>query len=274
MIYNLTLAVFSLIFGLITGSFLNVCVYRIPAGKSIVYPNSACPSCGTNIKWYHNIPVFSYIFLLGRCAYCGKKISIRYPVVEMLNAVLYLAAFAVYGLSYDMFFVWIFMSGMIVISLIDIDTQDVYYSTVIPLIITGILWGALSPSKSVWLSLTGGGAAAISLIAVTAVFYAVTGKIGMGAGDTLIFAAVGTHVHLFFLPYVLLLASVSGMIFYAVAKIVFRRDKIAGNIRESDLKTDKSEDLERAIYFGPFLAFGGAVFVLVPYELFELFILG
>ena len=89
---------FVFIYGLLFGSFLNVCIYRIPIGKSIVFPPSSCTKCGHKITWYENIPVFSWFFLRGKCSGCGEKISLIYPVIELLNAVLYLFAFLKFGL--------------------------------------------------------------------------------------------------------------------------------------------------------------------------------
>ena len=79
---------FAFVFGLLFGSFLNVCIYRIPREKSIVWPPSACPHCNAHISWYDNIPLLSYLVLLGKCRHCKKPISIQYPIVELLTAIL------------------------------------------------------------------------------------------------------------------------------------------------------------------------------------------
>ena len=85
-------AILSAAFGLVVGSFLNVVIYRLPVkGKFFEKSRSYCPKCGAELKWYHNIPVFSYVFLRGRCALCKEKISPRYPLVELLNAGLWVA---------------------------------------------------------------------------------------------------------------------------------------------------------------------------------------
>ena len=88
-----------IVFGLIVGSFLNVCIYRIPQGESIVSPPSKCPSCGTPIKFYDNVPVVSYMLLMGRCRSCGAKVSARYPFIEFLNAALYATVLNRFGIE-------------------------------------------------------------------------------------------------------------------------------------------------------------------------------
>lgn len=92
------------IYGLLIGSFLNVCIYRTPRGESIAFPASHCPKCGTKLKWYDNIPLFSYIFLKGKCRYCKEKISLQYPIVEALNALIYIILFYYFSLSIDFIF--------------------------------------------------------------------------------------------------------------------------------------------------------------------------
>ncbi|EQB3123923.1 prepilin peptidase, partial [Clostridium botulinum] len=115
-----------LILGIIIGSFLNVCIYRIPKGESIIFPPSYCEKCGVNIKIYNLIPVVSYIFLRGRCKCCKNKISLRYPLVELLTGILFLSIYHLCGLNFSFIKYIIFVSFIIVIGFIDLDTTDVY----------------------------------------------------------------------------------------------------------------------------------------------------
>ena len=108
------------IYGLIIGSFLNVCIYRIPKEESISFPPSYCGSCGKKINWYDNIPVFSYINLRGKCRSCNSKISIQYPLLEILNALIYLILFKTFGLTIDFLFYALIMSTLIVVFFIDL----------------------------------------------------------------------------------------------------------------------------------------------------------
>ena len=119
---------FLLIFipGIVIGSFLNVCICRIPEGESVVYPSSRCTYCGTPLKWYDLIPVLSYLSLKGKCRYCGGSISPQYPIVELLNGLLYLYFFYKFGLSPEFIFYCIAFSILMIISFID------YYKQIIP----------------------------------------------------------------------------------------------------------------------------------------------
>ena len=117
------------ILGLIIGSFLNVCIYRIPREESIVYPSSHCTECGNRIKSYDLIPLISYIFLKGRCRYCREKISIRYPIIELISGINFSIIYLVYGLGFNFIKYSIFICFLLVIGIIDYDTTDVYFKT-------------------------------------------------------------------------------------------------------------------------------------------------
>ena len=111
--------VFVFLFGLIIGSFINVCIYRIPSGKSIVSPPSACTSCGKRLTALDLVPVLSYVFLRGRCRHCGASISPRYPLIELLTAIVYIAIFIKYGLTIPFFAFAILMAILIAVFFID-----------------------------------------------------------------------------------------------------------------------------------------------------------
>lgn len=108
------------IFGTILGSFLNVCIYRMPKNESVVWPRSHCPHCKKRIPGYNNIPIISYILLGGRCRFCKEKISLRYPVVELITALLLVALYARYKLSFDFFFYTVLLMGLIIATFVDI----------------------------------------------------------------------------------------------------------------------------------------------------------
>ncbi|MCB2298685.1 prepilin peptidase [Clostridium tagluense] len=127
------------ILGLLIGSFLNVCIYRIPRGESIAYPPSHCTSCGSNIKSYDLIPVISWIFLSGKCRGCGQKISIRYALVELATGILFLLTYFQYGVSIFLLRYLILIPFLIVIAMIDYDTMEVYTTTTWVAIAMGIV---------------------------------------------------------------------------------------------------------------------------------------
>lgn len=113
------------LYGIVIGSFLNVCIYRIPKKENIAKVRSHCMSCGYQLKWYDLVPLFSYLFLGGKCRKCKEKISIQYPIIEALNGVLYLLVFAEYGLSIETLLYCLLFSALITLSVIDFRTYEI-----------------------------------------------------------------------------------------------------------------------------------------------------
>lgn len=112
--------IFAFIFGAIFGSFLNVCIYRMPLGKSVVWPGSHCPKCEKRIPWYDNIPFISYLLLGGKCRFCKEKISFRYLMIELLTALVFVLFFIYYRISYEFFYYIVFVCSLIVATFIDL----------------------------------------------------------------------------------------------------------------------------------------------------------
>lgn len=179
-----------LIYGLIIGSFLNVCIYRIPEGESISFPPSHCGSCGRRISWYDNIPVLSYIILGGRCRICHSKISIQYPFVELLNAVLYILLFRSFSFTIDFFFFSVISSILIVVLFIDLKHMIIPDSLILSIVAVEVIHkiagyyfnGNVNLKTSLIGALLAGG---LFLIIVL-----VSGG-GMGEGDVTLIASVG-----------------------------------------------------------------------------------
>ena len=121
--FNLLISSYAFILGACAGSFLNVCIYRIPENKSVIYPGSFCPNCRNSIPFYLNVPILSYLFLMGKCRFCRIPISIRYPAIELLTATLSLALFLKFSLTPALGFWFVFTCVLIVISFIDLDHQ-------------------------------------------------------------------------------------------------------------------------------------------------------
>ncbi len=128
-----------LLLGLIIGSFLNVCIVRLPREESIVYPASRCPRCGAGIRWYDNIPVLSFLLLRGKCRKCGQPISWRYPFVELANGLLYLWTVSHFGLTGESLLVMLLCSAFLVITFIDLDHQIIPDVITLPGMLIGLV---------------------------------------------------------------------------------------------------------------------------------------
>ena len=124
--YLLLILFFVFCIGTVIGSFLNVVILRAFSGESIVLPPSKCPKCGNKLKWWHNIPIISYILLRGKCYFCHEKISIQYPIVEFLTGVIFVAVFFKFGLQVDTLFAFAIAALLIVISVTDIKERVVF----------------------------------------------------------------------------------------------------------------------------------------------------
>lgn len=212
--------VVSLVFGLCIGSFLNVCIYRIPLEKSIAWPGSHCPLCQNRIAWYDNVPVLSYLILRGKCRHCHVRISPRYPLVEMLTGVLFVGVYNHYGLDWMTLVFWIMAAGLIVGTFVDFDHM------IIPdrVSMGGMVFGL---AASAWLPQlhgveTIGDGLVRSLIAlvfgsgilwiVAIVGKWVFKKDAMGFGDVKLLGAIGALIGIPGVIYTILISSLVGTI--------------------------------------------------------------
>ena len=234
---------FACILGAIIGSFLNVCIYRIPAGKSIVSPPSSCPLCNHRIRWYENIPVLSYLFLGGKCASCKSKISYRYPAIELLTGVLFSLVLYYFGFSLVTLIYWLLAAALVVITFIDLDHQIIPDVISLPGIVVGFFCSFFIPWIS-WLDsffglLLGGG-----LLLVVAWLYEVIAKReGMGGGDIKLLAMLGAFLGWKAILPIVFIASLVGTLVGIPAMIL------------------QKEDSRLAIPFGPFLSFAALVYL-------------
>jgi len=218
---QIVLVIIVFLFGLAIGSFLNVCIYRLPRRQSLALPRSFCPRCRTPIAWYDNIPVLSYLILRGRCRHCGGKISIRYPLVELVTGFIFVAVHlrvlnmrqclfrdhAIYLSLVVIPFLWYFTASLIALSLIDWEHKILPDPITYPLLAVGLLFAIISPRhfclfqwrniaapgylsglKYSVLGLAIGGG---SLWLIGAAGKAVFKKEAMGFGDVKLMAAVG-----------------------------------------------------------------------------------
>ncbi|WP_195266666.1 A24 family peptidase [Clostridium sp. 1001275B_160808_H3] len=240
-----------LIIGLCIGSFLNVCIYRIPREESIAFPPSHCTSCGYELKAIDLIPIISYLFLKGKCRKCGEKISIKYPLVELLNGVLYLLIFLKFGLSLNFVFYSLLTSLLIVISYIDLECKYIYSSTTIFGVVLAaiyILIGLYTKDASIVNNLLGG------VIGYGIIYLIVIVTKGMGQGDAEIAGFCGLFLGIKGILVSLFIAVVLGGLVAAII-LLFK------------LKDRKSE-----IAFGPYIAIGSIVYIFIGKELLSLYL--
>lgn len=218
---------FALVFiiGSVIGSFLNVCIYRIPRGESISYPPSHCTNCNKKIKPYDLIPILSYIILNGKCRYCGEKISMEYPIIEFINGILFTAIYLKYGIGFVFIKNVILLCFLIVIGMIDYKTTDVYTVTTWSGIIIGVFLAILGYYWGYdYKQYLFGGALGVGFIASIILL-----THGMGWGDAEICALCGVFLGvkytLLMLFIAVLIAAVSGTILILL-KIKSRKDYI------------------------------------------------
>jgi leader peptidase (prepilin peptidase)/N-methyltransferase len=207
--------------GAIVGSFLNVVIHRYPREESIVFPGSHCPHCNAAIRWYDNIPVLSFLILRARCRACGEGIAWRYPLVELANALFYLATFLYTGPTVAFVVVAAIISMTIVLIYIDADIQILPDVIDIPGIAIGLGAGALglgmlnpglALADSLIDSLAGAILGAVILLTIIGTYWLIRRAEGMGLGDVKMLAMIGAVTGWRTIPGVLLLAAVSGAI--------------------------------------------------------------
>ena len=240
--------VYGIIFvlGLLFGSFLNVCIYRIPNGESVAFPPSHCPKCNTNIKPYDNIPIISYLILKGKCRNCGIKISMRYPVVELITALLFTGVFFKYGLTFTALKLSFMVLILVTLSGIDYDTYTLPDRLTFALVVLGIL---LSGSiKGLESSFMGAAIYSFPFWMLYGFGESVLKKEIMGFGDVKLAAGIGA-----FLGY-------SGFYdFYLFFMLSF----VIGAVVSLLLIAFKIRKREELVPFGPFIAISAYVVMMI-----------
>jgi leader peptidase (prepilin peptidase)/N-methyltransferase len=219
--------------GAIVGSFLNVCIYRLPKKESILSPPSHCPHCGKPIKFYDNIPIVSYLLLGGKCRHCKEHISFRYPVVEGLSGLLSLALLMKYGLTVQSLLLFLFSAALIIITFIDLDYQIIPDSISIPGIFLGIGASFLIPLVS-WIE---------SIFGIL-----------MGGGDVKLLAMVGAWLGWKAIPFILFSSSLIGVLVGGGSGLISKRG------------------LRAKIPFGPFLSLSSIIYIFFGPELINWYI--
>ena len=264
---EIALYVFSFLLGTVLGSFLNVCIYRIPREESIAFPPSHCPQCGHKIKFYNNIPILSYLLLGGKCADCKSGISPVYPFVEILSGLLLLLTVYTFGLTLHTLFYGVFIFALLVITFIDLEHMIIPNIISLPGIIVGLIFNALITDwpysreliegasmslggffgllndvpvlDSVFGAVLGGGV----LLLIAFLYEVIRKRKGMGMGDVKLLAMIGAFIGVQGVVFVIFLSSVLGTV-VGISVILYKRG-----------------DLRYALPFGPFLSIASVIYV-------------
>jgi leader peptidase (prepilin peptidase)/N-methyltransferase len=226
--------------GLAVGSFLNVCIHRLPLGQSLNSPPSRCPNCDYRLRWFDNIPVVSYVMLGGRCRKCRTRISIRYPIVELVTMGLFLLHGAVFGWTALLIPRLVFACAMVVLFAIDLEHQLLPNVITLPGIVIGLIASAVLPPglvDAVIGVLIGGGV----LWLIGEAYFRFSGHEGMGGGDVKMLAMIGA-----FLGWKLVLVT-----------LVF--SSVAGSIIGLLVIAARKGGMKYALPYGTFLALGALV---------------
>lgn len=223
---------------------MNVCIYRLPASKSIINPaRSTCPNCGNIIKFYDNIPILSYLWLKGKCRHCSSPIAFRYLLVELAGGFFALCAYFKFGITIEAFVYYALISSLLVITFIDIDHQiipDVITLPGIPIFFFASFTLAAITCKDSLLGILAGGGSLL-LIAVT--YNLLTKKEGMGGGDIKLLAMIGAALGWEGALFTIFIGSAIGTLIGIILM----------------LRTRKG--LKLAIPFGPFLSMGAIIYI-------------
>jgi leader peptidase (prepilin peptidase)/N-methyltransferase len=231
------------VFGAIFGSFANVVIYRLPSEESIVLPASHCYSCKKPIKWYDNVPIFSWFILRGKCRNCSAKFSFRYPLVELIMAGLFVLAYHYAGFSWTLLEYLLFIFGLVCCTFIDIDHMILPDEFTLSGIVIGLVGAALNPQRDFLEAffgvLMGGG----FLWAMAYVYFLFTKQEGMGGGDIKLLAWIGALLGWKAIPFVIMSSAIIG----SVIGLIAARKQGAG--------------LKTVIPFGPYLALGAVIYL-------------
>jgi len=241
-------------FGAIIGSFLNVCIVRLPKRESLIRPPSHCPYCNKPIRFYDNIPIISYIILRGKCRYCNHPISPLYPMVEGLTGLMAVALFLRYGPTVEFVLLFFFSAALLVITFIDLAYQIIPDVISIPGIVIGFGASLLISSVS-WLDSLLGILAGGGILLLIAVGYKwITKRDGMGGGDIKLLAMMGAWLGWTAIPFIILASSLIGIFVGGGSGLLFRKG------------------LRARIPFGPFLAVASLIYLFFGPEIIRWYI--
>jgi leader peptidase (prepilin peptidase)/N-methyltransferase len=231
--------------GAVVGSFLNVLIFRIPEGQSIVLPSSHCPKCGHAVRVYDNIPIISYLILRGKCRDCHEKISVQYPIVEAITAFMSLLLFLKFGLSFKYLSSFIFTCALITITFIDLRHQIIPDVISLPGIPVFFFLAVFFMDVTIWDALLGILIGGGCLFAIAFLYEVITKREGMGGGDIKLLAMLGAFLGWKSLFFILFVSSLLGAVVGVSAMII------------------KGQDMKYAVPFGPFLSIAAVLYLFV-----------
>lgn len=238
-----TIVIIAFVFGAVVGSFLNVCIYRIPLGLSVVSPGSRCPECRRPVPFYYNVPIISYALLGGRCAFCKTPLSFQYPLVEALTGAFYALLVWRFGLAIDTAVYAAFISCLVVITFIDLKLQIIPDVISLPGIPVGLVLSFFTASPGVINAVIGAFSGGAILLCIAAGYHKLTGVEGMGGGDIKLLAMIGAFIGWKGVLVTILAGSFLGAIVGVITMLVFGRGS------------------RHAIPFGPFLSAGAVIYI-------------
>ncbi len=249
----LSLYILWFVVGVVVGSFLNVCILRIPRGQSVVIPGSSCPQCKQPVRWFDNVPLLNFVWLKARCRWCGSRLSWRYPLVECLNGLGYLAVAGKFGFGMSAIVYALFLSALLVVTMIDFDHLMIPDVISLPGIVIGFVASTfIVPvgwhSSLIGIALGGG---ILWILAILSPY--LFGKEGLGGGDIKCLAMIGAFLGWQNVLLTLFLASFAGAV-VGVSLMAFRRIECG-----------------QYLPFGPFLATGAVVSLFCHRDIFGLY---
>ena len=253
---NSLILAMTFIFGTCIGSFLNVCISRIPASESLIYPSSRCPQCHHPIRFYHNIPILSYLWLRGKCRNCGQTIPIRYLIVEILTGTIAVLTLFYFGLTLDALIYFVFICSLLIIIYIDLDYQIIPDSISLPGILIGFMASFLLDAVAYTESLIGIALGGGILFAIAWGYFLITGKEGMGGGDIKLLAMIGAFLGWQGVCFTIFIASATGTLAGVILMLIAKKN------------------LKFALPFGPFLSIGAITYLFLGPQLIAWYFFG
>lgn len=235
--------------GIIWGSFFNVCIYRMPEEQSVIWKRSHCRHCSTTLKWYHNIPLLSFVALKGKCAFCHHAISPQYPLIELFSGLIFCLTFWVFGFSWHWFFYTAFFSLLLIITVIDLFHMIIPDELSLGGLALGFLSSFVTQDITWWDSLLGAALGGGVFLLIAYGYEKIAKQEGLGGGDIKLLGMIGAWLGTQSILFVVVISSAVGSVI-GLSLMLFQKKKF-----------------KTAIPFGPFLALGAVIYFFWGKEL-------